>query len=84
MCEIFSKLTIKKPEGLHWLCTGIFIVTFEQILFFALVYLFFEQAYASWLAKFYYQAETDRFKSCHENNLVNLLIDINKDTKTFG
>ena len=47
--KFFSKLTIKKPEGLHWLYTGIFIVTFEQILFFALVYLFFEQAYASWL-----------------------------------
>ena len=32
MCEICSKLTIKKPEQRHWRCSNVFIVNLEQIL----------------------------------------------------
>ena len=28
-CEVFSKLTIKTPERLHWRCSGVFIVNFK-------------------------------------------------------
>ena len=37
MCEICTKLTIKKPERRHSRCFDIFIVDFEQISHFALV-----------------------------------------------
>ena len=38
-CEICSKLTIKIPERRHWRRSGIFIVNFEYILRFVLVFL---------------------------------------------
>ena len=38
-CEICSKLTIKIPERRHWRRSGIFIVNFEHILHFVLVFL---------------------------------------------
>ena len=31
MREIYSKLTIKTPEQVHWRRSGVFIVNFEQI-----------------------------------------------------
>ena len=31
-CEIFSKLTIKKPERRHWCRFGVFIVNFEHVI----------------------------------------------------
>ena len=38
-CEICSKLTIKTPERRHWRRSGVFIVNFEHILHFVLVFL---------------------------------------------
>ena len=38
-CEMCSKLTIKAPEGRQWRPSGIFIVNFEQISHFVLVFL---------------------------------------------
>ena len=38
-CEICSKVTIKTPERRHWLCSGVFIVTFEHISHLFLVFL---------------------------------------------
>ena len=31
MCEVFSKLAIKTPEGCHWRRSGVFNVNYEQI-----------------------------------------------------
>ena len=38
-CEICSKLTIKLPERCHWRLSGNFIVNFEHISYFVLVFL---------------------------------------------
>ena len=38
-CEICSKLTIKTPERRHWRHSGVFIVNFEHISHFVLVFL---------------------------------------------
>ena len=38
-CEICSKLTIKTPERSHWCRAGVFIVNFEHISHFVLVFL---------------------------------------------
>ena len=38
-CEIYSKLTIKKPERRHWRRSGVFIVNFEYISNLFLVFL---------------------------------------------
>ena len=38
-CETCSKLTIKTPERRQWRCSGVFIVNFERILLFFLVFL---------------------------------------------
>ena len=40
-CEIYSKLTIKTPERRRWRWSGIFIVNFEQIWHFFVVFLLF-------------------------------------------
>ena len=37
--EVFSKLTIKAPEWHQWRCSGVFIVHFEHISHFSLVFL---------------------------------------------
>ena len=39
MCEICSKLTLKKPERRQWRRSGVFIVNFEHILHLAIVLL---------------------------------------------
>ena len=39
MCEICSKLTLKKPERRQWRRSGVFIVNFEHILHFVIVLL---------------------------------------------
>ena len=39
-CEICSKLTIRTPKRRHWLPSGVFIVNFEHISHFLLVFLF--------------------------------------------
>ena len=39
ICEICSKLTIKTPERRHWRRSGVFIVSFEHISHFFLVFL---------------------------------------------
>ena len=40
---------MKKPERLQWLCSGVFIVNFEQISQIAIVSIFdFEQANTGW------------------------------------
>ena len=31
ICEICSRLTVKKPEQRHWRCSGVCIVNFEFI-----------------------------------------------------
>ena len=38
-CEIYSKLTIKTPERRQWRRCGVFIVNFEDISYFVLVFL---------------------------------------------
>ena len=38
MCKVRSKLTIKTPERGHWRCSGVFIVNFERISHFFLVF----------------------------------------------
>ena len=38
-CEIWSKLTMKKPERWHWLPSGFFIFNFEYILHLVLKFL---------------------------------------------
>ena len=38
-CEICSKLTTKTPEQCHWCRSGVFIVDFEHISHFSLVFL---------------------------------------------
>ena len=38
MCEICSKLTIRIPEQYHWRRSGVFVVSFEQILLTVLVF----------------------------------------------
>ena len=38
-CEICSELTVKTPERRQWRRSGVFIVNFENILHFALVFL---------------------------------------------
>ena len=40
ICEICSKLTIKKPERRHWRRSGVFIVDFEHMSHLALMFLF--------------------------------------------
>ena len=40
-CEVCSKLTIKAPEQTHWRCSGVFIVNFQHISHFVLVFLLF-------------------------------------------
>ena len=37
-CEIYSKLTMKAPEWLQWRRSGAFIINFEHILHFLLVF----------------------------------------------
>ena len=39
MCEICSKLTLKKPERRQWRRSGVFIVNFEHILHLVIVLL---------------------------------------------
>ena len=50
MCETCSKLTIKIPERRQWCRSGVFIVNFEHIPHFVLVFLLltFEQVNAGW------------------------------------
>ena len=38
-CEICSELTVKTPERRQWIPSGVYIVNFEHILYFALVFL---------------------------------------------
>ena len=38
-CQICSKLTIKTPERCQWLRSGVFIVSFEHVLYLVLVFL---------------------------------------------
>ena len=38
-CEICSDLIIKTQEQRHWCCSGVFIVNFEHISHFALLFL---------------------------------------------
>ena len=38
VCEICSKLTIEIPKRHHWRCSGVFIVNFEHISHFVLVF----------------------------------------------
>ena len=49
-CEICSKLTIKTQERRHWLCCSVFIVNYEYIPPFVLVFLLFnfEHVNAGW------------------------------------
>ena len=52
MCEMYSKLTIKTPERLQWHRFSVFIVNFEHISDFGLVFLCivtFEQVNAGWI-----------------------------------
>ena len=37
VCEIYSKLTKKAPERLHWRCFGVCIVNFQQMSYIVLV-----------------------------------------------
>ena len=51
-CEICSKFTIKTPERLHWLRSGVFIVNFERISIFSSVPIVnFEQVIVCWVVE---------------------------------
>ena len=39
-CEICSKLTIKTPEWIHWLRSGVFVLNFEYVSFIFLLFIF--------------------------------------------
>ena len=50
-CEICSYLTIKTPEWRHWRRSGVFIVNFEYISYFVLVFLL-NMENADWVHSF--------------------------------
>ena len=49
--EIFSKLTIKRPERRQWHCSGVFIVNTEQISHIVLVFSLWFWTNKSWLSR---------------------------------
>ena len=71
-CEICLKLTIKTPEGCHWLNSSVFIVNFENTSHLFLVFLLntvFLQCFYSIDFKIYlFAGESSIFFSCLESH----------------
>ena len=53
-CEICSKLTIKTPERCQWHCSGVFIINFDHISHFVLVFLLLTLTCNCWLGRHLY------------------------------